>query len=469
VAFVLVLGRGQRLEERTHHHAPLEAQGSLGEPPPTPHPNPWPADTPLPPLDAPIPVAPPRNYARERAVWEADLATYRRAAAAAPTERLQRYALGEGARVLAHLGHVAFRQGRYTAAARHHRESLALKRDLLDALGIGLCLLNLGDALRAQNDEAAAGACYAEGLGVAEGLGDGWLYAEASERLGHDGRGLAAPTPWYGRLVDVGGHRLYAYSAGAGVLGSPTVVLEADLGTPWTSWTDGAGPGRCHPGIAAEVACLTRVVAYSRAGLMDSEPGPLPRTGRRIVADLHGLLVSLALPPPYVLVGHGFGCLTTALFAAAHPHEVAGLVLLDAPGCDAPGLNDPEHVPGLSDPEHVDRAATERQIQAAAALPAMPAVCVVPRWHGSSYRRAAGAALQPRDLTSARASALGRLGPTLRLVVAERSGHQIPSDEPDLVVDVIRDVVESARRHGAALGPRGRAATTARRTPQGVE
>jgi pimeloyl-ACP methyl ester carboxylesterase len=318
-------------------------------------------------------------------------------------------------------------------------------------------LLNLGDALRAQNEEAAACACYAEGLGVADGLGDGWLYAEASERLGRDRPGLAAPTPWYGRLVDAGGHGLYAYAAGAGVLGSPTVVLEADLGAAWTSWMDGASAAPCHPGIAAEVAGLTRVVAYSRAGLMDSEPAPLPRTGRRIVADLRALLLSLALPPPYVLVGHGFGCLTASLYATAHPRAVAGLVLLDAPEANASGLDNPEHV---------DYAQTEQQIRARPPLTAVsvPAVCVIPRWDCwdcSSYRQRDGTEPQPRDVDAAQASAVRRFGPALRFVVAEHSGHEIPADEPDVVVEVIRQVVATARRHGAGCSPHGRGRTPA--------
>src|SRR5688572_16499599 len=110
----------------------------------------------------------------------------------APSAHPHRNALANVARVLGHLGYVAHQQGRYAAAARYHQENLLLERDLLDALGIGLCLLDLGDALGAQGDETAARARYEEALGVAEGLGDSWLHAVVSERLGHSGRGLAA-------------------------------------------------------------------------------------------------------------------------------------------------------------------------------------------------------------------------------------------------------------------------------------
>jgi hypothetical protein len=38
---------------------------------------------------------------------------------------------------------------------------------------------------------------------------------------------------------------------------------------------------------------------------------------------------------------------------------------------------------------------------------------------------------------------LSRIG---KQVIAQRSGHQIPLDEPDLVITAIRDVIVAARR-----------------------
>ena len=57
--------------------------------------------------------------------------------------------------------------------------------------------------------------------------------------------------------------------------------------------------------------------------------GPVPRTADRIVEELHTLLERAAIPPPYVLVGHSFGGLTMPLYAARHPQETAGVVLVD--------------------------------------------------------------------------------------------------------------------------------------------
>ena len=57
--------------------------------------------------------------------------------------------------------------------------------------------------------------------------------------------------------VDVGGHRVHMVIQGRG---SPTVILESGLGQGRESWAK----------ILSDVADLTRVVAYDRAGLGQS-------------------------------------------------------------------------------------------------------------------------------------------------------------------------------------------------------
>jgi pimeloyl-ACP methyl ester carboxylesterase len=123
-----------------------------------------------------------------------------------------------------------------------------------------------------------------------------------------------------GELVDVGGHRLRVVRAGpAGA--QPLVVLEHGAFGCAADWAV----------VQARLAAKGyRSLAYDRAGLGHSEPGPEPRDGRAIVADLASLLRALDEPGPVVLVGHSMGGLMVRLFALTHPDLVLGVVLVDA-------------------------------------------------------------------------------------------------------------------------------------------
>ncbi|MEQ1654985.1 MAG: alpha/beta hydrolase [Nitrospira sp.] len=120
-----------------------------------------------------------------------------------------------------------------------------------------------------------------------------------------------------GELIDIGGHRLHLYCTGEG---SPTVVLEA-MGTGWSVYW-----GKVQP----ELSKTTRVCSYDRAGFGWSESGPLPRTGAQMAKELHQLLTGGGISGPYVLVGHSLGGFVARLYRQAHPDDVAGIVLVDA-------------------------------------------------------------------------------------------------------------------------------------------
>lgn len=121
-----------------------------------------------------------------------------------------------------------------------------------------------------------------------------------------------------GQLVDVGGYRLHINCTGAG---SPTVVIEAGLGDWSTSWG-----GYVQP----EVAKMTRVCTYDRAGMGWSEAGPLPRDAAQFAKELHTLLQEAKIPGPYILVGHSLGGLGVRVFVHDYASEIAGVVLIES-------------------------------------------------------------------------------------------------------------------------------------------
>ena len=133
--------------------------------------------------------------------------------------------------------------------------------------------------------------------------------------------GLAASSQT-GRLIDVGGHRLYIDCTGTG---SPVVVLQSGLGESSSYW------GRIAPVLAPS----TTVCAYDRAGHGRSDTVAAPQDGIAIATDLHTLLERADVPGPYVLVGHSSGGPYVRVFAARYPDQIAGMVLLDAQPADA--------------------------------------------------------------------------------------------------------------------------------------
>lgn len=124
-----------------------------------------------------------------------------------------------------------------------------------------------------------------------------------------------APTP-SGRLIDLGGYRMHLYCTGKG---SPTVILSPGSGDFSFDW------GLVQPGVAK----ITRVCSYDRSGEAWSDLGPTPRTMTQEVFDLHRALAKADIFGPYILVGHSSGGMVMRLFAALHPTEVIGMVLVD--------------------------------------------------------------------------------------------------------------------------------------------
>lgn len=129
-------------------------------------------------------------------------------------------------------------------------------------------------------------------------------------------------------MVDVGGYRLHIRKLGSG---TPTILLESGSGESSLSWRD----------IPENLSSFATVVSYDRAGYAWSEEATTPRTGENIVRELHVALKNTDIQPPYILVGHSLGGMYSRLYAQTYSDEVAGLVLVDArPENDARRTNE---------------------------------------------------------------------------------------------------------------------------------
>jgi pimeloyl-ACP methyl ester carboxylesterase len=123
-------------------------------------------------------------------------------------------------------------------------------------------------------------------------------------------------------MIEIGGGRgLHAIFAGPAESPEPLVILEAGAFGFSADWA----------AVQEKLARLgLRSMAYDRAGLGFSRPGPEPRDGLAIVTDLERLLVHAGEPGPFVLCGHSMAGLRVRLFAARNPGRVVGVVLVDA-------------------------------------------------------------------------------------------------------------------------------------------
>ena len=255
-------------------------------------------------------------------------------------------------------------------------------------------------------------------------------------------------------LVDVGGRRLALKRGGAG---QPTVVLETGLGVGSESWDQ----------VQRAVAEFSHVCVFDRANRGESDPAPTPRTSRDMVADLHTLLTTAAVPGPYVLVGNSLGGLNALVYARQYPQEVAGIVLVDATHPDQfdrftellpPATPDDsaalqwfrqsftiDYKDPLKNDEGVDLPASCAQARAVTSLGALPLVVLT----SSAFLRDVdlGPDLGPRlhNLWQELHRDLARLSSRSVHTVTGESGHFIQRDQPQLVVEAVRQVVETVR------------------------
>lgn len=249
-----------------------------------------------------------------------------------------------------------------------------------------------------------------------------------------------------GKLVDVGGHRLYLNCTGEG---SPTVILDAGLGDDSSnSWSD----------VQPEIAKFTRVCSYDRANTGSSDSISKPRTIEQIVADLHNLLTNAKVPAPYVLVGHSFGGMNVRMYAAKYPTEAAGIVLVDSSLEDLfvrlDAFVDAESMKRIraraaDNKEGVDWEAACALVRAADWRSEIPLV-VLTRGREEDLSKIA-----PEDVEKVKKmgqvfrelqSDLTRHSSNSKQIIAEKSGHHIQADQPELVIDAIRQVVETVRK-----------------------
>jgi pimeloyl-ACP methyl ester carboxylesterase len=254
-------------------------------------------------------------------------------------------------------------------------------------------------------------------------------------------QGIPAPYIALGERVDIGGRSVYLDCRGAG---SPTIVLEAGMGSGAGAWST----------VFGDLAAFTRTCAYDRPGRGSSDARGL-HTLADTVADLRAGLAAAGEAAPFVMVGHSHGGDYVRVFTGRHRAEVVGIVLLDTFDPDLEtrwvhpllgGLR-PEYeqrLDGLralvAQVEDLDWAASEQELREASIagtpIEVLRAPRGEPRLDAATNEAIAAAVIEGYESLSPG---------EVHYELAWGAGHMVQIDRPDLVIAATRRLVEAAR------------------------
>lgn len=119
------------------------------------------------------------------------------------------------------------------------------------------------------------------------------------------------------KLINIGDLQLEVCTKGKD---GPVVVIETGMGCSFYDWEM----------VSTKIAKKAKVLMYHREGYGNSTLSQEPCTSSRIVENFRLLLEKENINEPVILVGHSFGGLCVQHFARLYPHKVLGVVLVDS-------------------------------------------------------------------------------------------------------------------------------------------
>jgi pimeloyl-ACP methyl ester carboxylesterase len=248
------------------------------------------------------------------------------------------------------------------------------------------------------------------------------------------------------RILEISGLPLHIRCGGERRPAMPLVILEAGGGNSADTWRD----------VLAPIAQFARVCAYDRPSRGSSGTSRESLGPDAYVKLLFDLLQAASEPGRYVLVGHSIGGVIAALFANTNPQTVAGMVLVDSAHQDqlrrfaalntsmAPAPVARTIPPGGQQPEPLPVSALIETLSKKPWRGTIPLVVLtrgrIPSPNGDPNAEARNdiwLELQ-RDWATRSSNA--------RQIVASNSGHFIQNDQPTLVIDAVRWVLDEVAR-----------------------
>ncbi|MBD8068824.1 alpha/beta fold hydrolase [Bacillus sp. PS06] len=234
-------------------------------------------------------------------------------------------------------------------------------------------------------------------------------------------------------FVHISGGMIYAKLVGENNR-KPTVIMDAGYGDFSKAWDS----------VIGDVSRLSRVLVYDRAGLGKSDKNSNPRTTREMVTELKKLLIEAKVKPPYILVGHSFGGVNMRMFATEYQNDVCGLVLVDS----TPEDYRQRFLPTMStefqqaynnqfiiEGNYDEFMESLKQVKETKRLLNIP-VIVLSAGKKDLYSK------ESQELWNAMQREILEISTNGELIIAEKSAHYIQNDEPELVVDAIKKLID---------------------------
>ena len=107
-------------------------------------------------------------------------------------------------------------------------------------------------------------------------------------------------------------------------------ILELGVGEPSVIFITGAGSKLTHYDyVQTEISKITKTFSYDKPGLGKSEMINTPRTVENLTAELAEILRKEKIKEPFILVGHSLGGYIARYFLHEYPEKVVGIVLID--------------------------------------------------------------------------------------------------------------------------------------------
>ncbi len=269
------------------------------------------------------------------------------------------------------------------------------------------------------------------------------LAAVAQPQQAPAGNASTAPAPAFStHLIDVGGRKV-AFHVAPGRL--PAVVFIAGGGEDGSSWNPVTGLIQSRTGA--------ELITMDRAGFGDSDEDLRPVRIENEVEDLEAGLSALHVTQSIVLVAHSYGGEVSTSFVNRDPARIAYAVLVDT---SIPSFFTDEEIAKFKAVLPKDFPTTNKEERTQAALFKVYPM-LLQQFHGMQWPTSIPTTVivsehpplatpEENQSWTEEHRKFSQAAPNRSFVLAQRSGHIVMSDRPDVVVDAVAAAVEQVRR-----------------------